>query len=378
MALSVPTIRTLGNLRGTRVLLRTGFNVPLTSEGEIADDFRIRRALPTIEYLVQLGARTTIVAHLGDGNRSLSAIATMLESQLPLTFVPDLVGREAKKAREALQNGEVLLLENVRSDAREVQNDDAFARELAAGADIYLNDAFADSHRMHASIVGIPKHLPGGAGFLMEEETNNLSRALSPEHPSLFILGGAKFATKEPLIKKFLDIYDHVFVGGAVANDFFKARGYEVGHSLLSSGWLKARELMNHPKILLPSDVTVASLSGKEAKLLIDIGENDTIHDIGPRSLLELSDAVANSRFVLWNGPLGNYEMGYTEPTEEIARVMSSSSAYSIVGGGDTIASIGRLKLEKHFSFLSTGGGAMLQFLQSGTLPGIDVLRRKT
>lgn len=376
MPTSIPTLRSLGNLRGKRVLLRAAFNVPLTSEGDIANDFRIRRALPTIEYLVQMGARTTILSHLGDGNRSLSAVAQALSRYTPVSFVPDLLGREAKKARENLQNGQVLLLENVRSDSREMANDPRIASQLAQGADLYINDAFADSHRSHASIVGIPKVIPGAIGFLVEEEAENLSKALHPESPSLFILGGAKFATKEPLIKKFIDIYDHVFVGGAVANDFFKAKGYEVGHSLLSSGWLRARELMNHPKLLLPSDVTVASPAGKGARELTDIKPDDTIHDIGPKTLFELSDAISNSRFVLWNGPLGNYEMGYTEPTEEIAKVMSSSSAYSVVGGGDTVASIGRLKLEKNFSFLSTGGGAMLAFLQAGTLDGIEALKR--
>lgn len=370
----IEMLRGMTNLRGKHVLLRTSLNVPF-ADGDITDDFRIRRAFPTILYLQKAGAKTTILAHLGDPKESLKPIAKELQKHVPLIFVDDLAGSKARHAREALQEGETLLLQNVRSDTREKENDTPFAKELALGADLFVNDAFADSHRAHASIIGIPRHVRSAMGILFEEEVRNLDKALSPEHPSLFILGGAKFDTKEPLIKKFLELYDKVFVGGAVANDFFKAKGYEVGESLISPHWFHARALLNNPKLMIPSDVTVVGEKGVSVKKANDVDPKEKIYDVGPLSIFELSDAIANARFVLWNGPMGRYEEGFTEPTEEIAQLMSRCSAYSVVGGGDTVASIARLRLEKSFSFLSTGGGAMLEYLLNGTLPGIEALR---
>ncbi len=383
----VRTLGELGTLSGERVLVRASLNVPLrlpampahagqAGDGSVGSDYRIRRALPTLEYLRAAGARTILTAHLGrSSSASILPVFRELQKFIPVKFTPALFGVEVDSAIKDLRDGEILMLENTRSDPREVENVFSFARDLASHADFFINDAFADSHRIHASIMSVPQILPSAAGLLFEQEVRNLGKALSPESPSLFILGGAKFETKEPLIQKFLELYDRVFVGGAVANDFFKAKGYEVGTSAISSQWLDARELLKHPRLALPKDVVVKGERGVATKRAAEVERGEKIVDIGPVGLFELSDLISNSRFVLWNGPLGNYEEGFIGPTEEMAQLMSRSNAYSVVGGGDTVASIARLGLEGNFSFVSTGGGAMLEFLLKGTLPGLDALR---
>ena len=362
------------NLKGLRVLVRSELNVPM-GDSLVRNDFRIRKATTTISYLRENGAQIIVCAHIGrDPKDSLAPISRSLKPLLPHTFVRDIVGNEAKMAVDAMRPGDVLLLENVRQHPGETTNDSTFAQELASLADIYVNDSFSVSHREHASIVGVARHIPGYAGILFAEEFDNLSRALNPISPSVVIVGGAKFETKEPLIRKLLEIYDAVFIGGAIANDLLKARGLPVGRSVVSQG-SPAADVMNHPHLVIPSDVTVEN-EAKQAcvKNVANVLVGDKIVDIGPDSFAEIARIIRGSKFVLWNGPTGLYEDGYSEWTEAVAQAIAGSSAYTIVGGGDTIATIASLGIEEKYTFLSTAGGALLEFLVKGTLPGIEVI----
>ncbi len=284
---------------------------------------------------------------------------------------------EAKSAVEALQNGEVILLENLRQDDREVEGDDSLAKELARLADVYVNDAFSDSHREHASITGVPKYLPSYFGINFWKEYQSLKKAMKPESPSLFILGGAKFDTKMPLVLRYTNIYDKIFIGGALANDFFKAKDYEVGKSLISDADLKNNEILRNQKIEIPLDVVVDGPLGVREVGPRAVKENEVIMDAGPTSLKELEEMVQGAKTILWNGPLGNFEKGFSLGTEMLARTISKSDAYSVVGGGDTVAAIRSLRLDNRFSFMSTAGGAMLVFLETGTLPAIEAVIAK-
>jgi phosphoglycerate kinase len=371
-------MKTLGDithLEGVRVLLRADFNVPVKG-GQVMDDFRIRAALPTIKFLRTHGARVVIASHLevlrGE-QPTLAPVAEALKKlAVPVSFAPDIA--HAREMSAALHPGECVLLENLRTWEGEKKNDPAFAAELASLADIYVNDAFPVSHREHASIVGVPKIIPGYAGLQMEKESSNLSRAFHADHPFLFIIGGAKFETKMPLIEKFLGLADTVFVGGALANDLLKAKGYEVGLSVVSQMPLDLSGLIANPKLMLPIDVTLREKKVKAANALT---LEDKIMDIGPKSLEALAAKIREAKFILWNGPMGLYEDGYRGPTLDIARMVADATArgaVSIVGGGDTAAAISDLKLEDRFTFISTAGGAMLDFLAQGTLPGIEAL----
>jgi phosphoglycerate kinase len=273
-----------------------------------------------------------------------------------------------------MKNGDCVLLENLRFDDGEKKNDPKFAQALASLGDIYVNDAFSVCHRSHASVVGVPKLMPSYAGFQLEKEVANLSKAFSPSHPFLFILGGAKFETKLPLIEKFIEIADHVFVGGALATDFFKIKGYEIGTSLVSEGDFGLEKYVNNPKLLIPIDVKTKD---GEIKMADALSKTDAIMDCGPGTIDSLSDKVKNAKLILWNGPLGVYEQGYKDSTLSLARLIANNhdrGVESLVGGGDTIAAIAENNDEGRFSFVSTGGGAMLDFLAKGTLPGIEVL----
>ncbi len=371
------TLRDIENLQGVRVFLRAAFDVPIKN-GVVVDDFRIRAALPTIEYLRSRGAKVLMVSHVEviQGERaSLEPVAVALgKLGVPVKFVKDY-----KKAFGMMENeikdGECILLENLRAWEGEKGNDKKFARELASLADIYVNDAFSVCHREHASIVGVPQFIPGYAGLQIEQEVANLSKAFDPAHPFLFILGGAKFETKLPLVNRFLGIADTIFIGGALANDFFKAKGYEIGRSLLSKGDFDLAPLLNDPKILIPVDVATESGENKKADAL---AKADKIMDIGAESVKIIKGKIESAKFILWNGPMGLYEDGYRGPTLDIAKMIGDATqrrATTIVGGGDTIAAIATLKLEDGFTFISTAGGAMLDFLAEGTLPGLEALK---
>ena len=366
-------------LNGVKVLVRVDFNVPIKN-GLVVDDFRIRSAMPTIEYLCSKKAKVILLAHLegNDGqNPSLEPAAVQLNKLgIETSFVKDMKNAHTT-IEEGMLDGQCVLLENLRFFEGEKKNDSKFAQELASLGDIYVNDAFSVSHRKHASIVGIPELLPSYAGLQFQSEIENLSKAFDPKHPFLFILGGAKFETKLPLLDKFLNIADMIFVGGALANDLVKAKGLEVGKSLVSSDPnLDLSKFVSNSKILMPLDIITKN---KNVRLISEIGKDEAVADDGPKTLELLAEKINQAEFILWNGPLGMYENGFTGPTQDLAKMIcnrTSAGATSILGGGDTLAAVATLGLAHKISFMSTGGGAMLDFLGEGTLPGIEALEK--
>lgn len=367
-------------LDGVRVLVRSSLNVPV-ADGKVVNTFRLRGALPTINYLRERGARVILISHIsGKGGESLAPMHEAMKEFIPdIQFCADIVGHEARNAISALEDGQVLILENLRQNPGEESNDEAFAKELASLAEVFVQDTFDVCHRKHAGVVGVPRFLPSYAGLLVEKEVKELAGALHPMAPSLAIISGAKFSTKEPVIKKLLGSYDQVFVGGALANDFIKEAGNPVGASLVSdTDTEEIRELLHNKKVVIPVDAIVAKKGGKREDgriaALSDVKEDEAILDVGPETNALLAGIVASAKSVLWNGPLGNYENGFTDGTEALARAVAGSSAHSVMGGGDSIAVVEDLGLADKFSFISTGGGAMLDFLAEGTLPGIEAL----
>ncbi len=374
------SVRDIPVLHNIPVVVRGALNVPIEA-GAVTNAYRLERALPTLRFLTERGARVVLISHLGEkGTETLEPVATALKKLLPhVSFCKTTIGHEARAAVRALLPGHVLVLENLRRNHGETMNDQAFAKELAHLGDVFVQDSFDTCHRVHASIVGVPKFLPAYAGLLVEEEVHALTRALTPHTPSVAIIGGAKFSTKEPVLETLVGRYDHLMVGGALANDFLKAAGYAVGKSLVSSSSASIQSLLKRKNVLLPVDVAVvphATPSREHARVVtVDaVGDDDMIVDVGPQTILEWQKHIHGARTILWNGPLGNYERGFTNATDAAAKAIAASGAHALVGGGDTIASIERLGLFSKFSFVSTGGGAMLDFIAKGTLPGIAAL----
>jgi phosphoglycerate kinase len=375
-AFRLPRITEATDLKGKRVFVRASLDVPVEN-GVVTNEFRIKKVLPTIEFLVHAGARVILGTHIGREPGNVTApIFEALQKYIPLSHIEGVVGHDVQKAVAALADGEVLLLGNLRAHREEEVNDLAFAEVLAGYADYYVNDAFAVSHRAHASIVGIPTYIPGYAGITFAEEYEHLSRALTPLHPAVFILGGAKFETKAPLIERYADSYDTVALGGALANDFLKGHGFEVGVSLVSPVDLSQSPLIHKENIIVPVDVVVKSDRGVRTVVVTDVVSDESILDIGPETVNALAPYIRDAKTILWNGPLGYYEGGCDAATRACAKLIAASNAFSVVGGGDTVAAIESLGLSDQFGFLSTAGGAMLEFLEKGTLPGIDVLKK--
>jgi phosphoglycerate kinase len=376
------SVREIPVLENVPVFVRASLNVPIVN-GKVANAYRLQHALPTIEFLRSKHARVVIGSHIGEaGTETLEPVYQALKSMVPdIAFCPVSTGPVAREAVRKLSPGGVLVLENLRRHRGEVMNDATFARELAELADVFVEDAFDTCHRQHASIVTLPKLLPSYAGLQLIEEVAQLSKALSPKSPSLAVIGGAKFGTKEPVIRKLLSLYTHVFVGGALANDFLKTGGHTIGKSLVSGGDAEAlKELLKDPKLVLPVDSLVCAFGGVQKPEVAHIAsldgvkEDEVMLDHGPKTIEELVRLVAPAKTILWNGPLGEYELGFVEATDALARAVADSGAESYIGGGDTEASIESLRLNKRFTFISTGGGAMLDFLAKGTLPGISAL----
>ncbi|HEY4490201.1 MAG TPA: phosphoglycerate kinase [Candidatus Paceibacterota bacterium] len=365
-------VKDIGDIKGKTILLHLDLNVEILGN-EVADDFRIKKSMPLIDFLRNKGANLIFASHIDpDPETSLRPVFEYLKKQLPVVLLEDYFP-EAPDLNVHFAKGNIVLLENLRKYKEEKENDENFARHLASFADFFVNEAFSISHRKHASIVGIPKYLPSFAGFAFEEEMVNLSRAFSPPHPFLFVLGGAKFDTKLPLLKRFFNLADSIFIGGALANDFLKARGYSVGKSLVSTENINLDEFPED-KLIMPIDVVVKNSNGLSTKKIEEVIAQDCIVDVGLQSVTALYSTIENANFILWNGPLGNYEEGFKQATLTLAKKIAEASATSIVGGGDTIASIAELGLGDKFSFISTGGGAMLEFLANETLPGIEAL----
>jgi phosphoglycerate kinase len=369
----------LDDLKGKSVLLRLDLNVPILN-GEVIDSHRLDRVIDTIDYLREKEAKTIIVSHCaGKESETLLPMWHYLNGFFKVEFCKTYFTPEAVDKLLKLKNKDVLLFENIRVNPGEMANDDDFSKKLSQMADIFIDDAFAEMHREYSSIVGVPKYLPHFAGLLVKDEITHLQKVFNPAHPFIFVLGGAKFDTKLPLIKKYLEKADHVFVGGAIANDIFKAKGYEVGTSLLSEIDFGMEDIINNPKLVIPIDVTIKLPDGSsKVKLPNEVLLDEYIADVGPETIKMLDELVSKAKTVVWNGPLGKYKKGFRDMSEDFAEILAKATKEngleSIIGGGDTIASINMKKLDAGFSFISTGGGAMLYYLINENLPGLKAL----
>ncbi|HHX64065.1 MAG TPA: phosphoglycerate kinase [Chloroflexi bacterium] len=379
---------------GKRALVRCDFNVPLDDRLQITDDIRIRAALPTIQYLLEQGAAVILCSHLGrpkgqpvDSMR-LTPVAARLQELLgvPVKKLDDCVGPEVESAVAAMQPGDVVLLENLRFHAEEEKNDADFARKLAGLADVYVNDAFGTAHRAHASTAGVADHLPAVAGFLLEKEIEFLGNAVeNPRRPLVAIMGGAKISDKITVIENLLKKADSLLIGGGMANTFFKARGYEMGDSLVEENSLQqAADLMNSAgdKLVLPVDVVVADAFSADAQKKVvpvdGVEPGWRVLDIGPETARLFSDKVAGAGTVVWNGPMGVFELApFAEGTFAVARALADSNAITVIGGGDSAAAVEQAGLVDRITHVSTGGGASLEFLEGRELPGLAVLDDK-
>lgn len=376
------------DISSKKFLMRVDFNVPI-SNGEIVEDMRLKAAIPTIDLLTVGGAKIILISHLeveeSDllGKNGMEIVAKYFNEKLNrnVQFINgnDVIDDTVVSAVSNMNNGEIILLNNLRINSGEKNNDENFSKRLASLADFYINEAFSVSHRKHASIVGVPMLLPHFAGIELLNEINSLKTAINPPHPFVFILGGAKFNTKLPLIKKFLDKADYVILGGALVNDVYKSKGYNIGKSLVSDGDIDISDIVNNEKIILAKDVVVyndENVDNVYIKKIEEVSDGDVICDLGPSILIDLKNIISNASFVLWNGPLGNYEKGFKDQTVACANILVESKVKGAIGGGDTIAAIKNVDKDLDLNlFISTGGGAMIDFLINESLPGIDALR---
>ena len=371
-----------------RVLVRVDFNVSLDAAGRVVDDFRLRATLPTIQYLKARGAKIILLAHLGrpkDKDKfSLKPIVEKLSELLSqkVKLAPDCVGEEIKIMAQELKSGEILMLENLRWHPEEEKNDTFFAKQLAALGEVYINDAFGVSHRTHASVAAITQFLPSGAGLLLAKEVDNLTRVRdNPEHPLCAVIGGAKISTKIKLIQSFLNKAEDIILGGALANTMLHAKGIAIGRSFTETidlPDLKNLEITSS-KIHLPLDAVLCENQEGTGAFRIgavgSTGEQELILDIGPDSQKMFAGIIARAKMVVWNGPMGLFESkSFDGGTISVAQAIVASGAYSVVGGGETVAFLEKLGFIDKFSFVSTGGGAMMEFLSGEKLPGVEAL----
>lgn len=393
------TVRDL-DVAGKKVLVRVDFNVPLNDKGEITDDTRITASLPTIQYLLEQKAAVILMAHLGrpkgqvKPELSLAPVAKHLGKLLgkKILFAPNCVGEAAQAAASKLKPGHILLLENLRFHKEEEKNDMEFAEKLASLADLYVNDGFGVSHRAHASVEGVTHFLPAAAGFLLEKEIQYVGQAVTnPLHPFVAIIGGAKVSDKIGVISNLLDKVDTLLIGGGMANTFLAAQGYKMGKSLVEEDKLDlAKELLakakkNKVNMLLPTDLVMAAAFAPDAEHVTEkvknLNQAYMALDIGAETSKAYAEALADAKMIVWNGPMGVFEMdAFCKGTEAVAKAVAKSRATSIVGGGDSVAAIEKLGLAKRITHISTGGGASLEYLEGKVLPGVaalDDLRRK-
>ncbi len=385
------------DVAGKKVIVRVDFNVPLDANGNITDDKRIVGALPTIKYLVDKGAKTILVSHLGrpkDGfedKYSMKPTAVRLGELLGKNVImaKDVIGEDAKAKAVALQSGEVLMLENVRFHKEETKNNADFAKELASMAEIFVNDAFGTAHRAHASTAGLADYLPAVCGFLIKKEIEIMGKALAnPARPFVAILGGAKVSDKIAVIENLIDKVDTLIVGGGMAYTFLKAKGYNIGTSICEEDKIElAKSLMEKAAakgvdLLLPTDNAIAKEFNNDSEKQI-VASNAMPDgwmglDIGPATIESYATAIKNAKTVIWNGPMGVFEFSnFATGTKEVAKALAESGSISIVGGGDSAAAVEQLGFADKITHISTGGGASLEYLEGKVLPGIDVLMSK-
>lgn len=382
-------------VRGKRVFIRVDFNVPMDDHGNITNDTRIRAALPTIQYLMNEGAKTIIASHLGrpkgkpDPKYSLAPVAKRLGELLnqPVSIAPDCIGPEVEKEVDQLKEGDILLLENVRYHAEEEKNDPEFVKSLARLAEVFVNDAFGTAHRAHASTEGIAHHIPGVAGLLLQKEIESMGKALEDaERPFVAIIGGAKVSDKIGVIENLLNKVNVLIIGGGMANTFLQAQGYAMGKSLVEVDKLSlAKEILDKAQerqveLLLPQDVVVAKDFKADAPHRVtsidEIAVDEMALDIGPESARIFSERIEQARTIVWNGPMGVFEMdNFAKGTEKVAEAVAKCSGMTIVGGGDSVAAVEKMGVADQMSHISTGGGASLELLEGKTLPGVAALQ---
>ncbi len=392
--MSVKDIREI-DLKGKRVLFRFDFNAPLDANGAIKDDTRLRRALPTIKYAVDHGAKSILTSHLGRpkgevrSELSLKPVANKLSELLgaEVRFVNESVGPDVEKAVAELPEGGLLLLENLRFHPGETKNDPEFSKQLASIADVYVNDAFGTAHRAHASTVGVADLVKEkAAGFLMKEELDNLSKAFAnPTHPVVSIFGGAKVSDKMGVLRHILTKMDTILVGGGMANTFLKAYGYDVGGSKIEEdmtnlAWDILRAAGERGcAVLLPDDVVIAEkMEQGVATRVVDASEIPAGHmalDIGPKTIALFKERIADAGTIIWNGPMGVFEIPeFSKGSMEIAKAVADSTAFTLIGGGDTLRAAAQAGISDKISYISTGGGAFMEFMEGKTLPGVAAL----
>ena len=383
------------DLTGKRVIMRVDFNVPMAN-GAVSDDKRIKASLPTIQYILDHGASLVLMSHLGrpkgtgfEAEFSLKPASEALAKLLgkPVQMAPDCIGAETEALAKALQPGEALLLENVRFHKEEEKNDPAFAAQLAALGEVYCCDAFGSAHRAHASVEGIAHQLPVAvAGLLMEQELEYLGRAtLNPEHPYIAILGGAKISDKILVVENLLKQCDQLIIGGGMANTFLAAKGYTMADSLVEAGAIEtAKSILAHAgdQLLLPIDAVIADKFAADANTQVvdadQVPAGWRIMDIGPKSIEQFGAVLKTARLIVWNGPLGVFEMPkFAEGTFAIAKLLAASGAITVIGGGDSASAVKKAGVAKQMTHVSTGGGASLEFLEGKELPGVAALNNR-
>jgi phosphoglycerate kinase len=381
------------DLKGKRVLMRVDFNVPM-ADGKITDDKRIKASLPTIQYVLDQGASVTLMSHLGrpkggpDAEFSLRAASEVLAGLLgrPVKMAPDCVGPEVEAMAKALQPGEVLMLENTRFHAGEEKNDLDLAKQMAALGEVYVNDAFGSAHRAHASTEGVTRFLPAVSGFLMEQELEYLGRAVAnPEHPYIAILGGAKISDKILVVETLLSKCDRLIIGGGMANTFLAAKGYNMQDSLIEAASVETAKAIlakSGDKLILPVDAVIADKFEAEAQSQIvdadKIPAGWRMMDVGPKTLEVYKRALNGAKLIVWNGPVGVFEMPkFAEGTFALARLLAESDATTVIGGGDSASAVKKAGVAKQMTHVSTGGGASLEFLEGKELPGVAALLNK-